>query len=165
MCNCFSGNNTTRCLLFCFYLLLLLSIVQLHCTYAHILVHSCVLRVCAFFWWASPFNWQKTSQPAAKKRLKPKTFWTLKVVANAHALAWGMGMWQLWQQLAAADSCRNIYSAHTIHAPDSSRSSTPGHIREGKSKTRNSRDFTIYFDFFFVFFLLLSEACNKIKIY
>lgn len=95
-------------------------------TYTHTAVY-CML----FFWWASPFNWQ-TLQPAARLRLKLKTFWT-PPPAPTHCLRHVAAVAQL-----AADSCRNI-------CPGSARCSDSAcHIREGKSKTSNSRDFTIY---------------------
>lgn len=92
-------------------------------THAHTAVY-CLL----FFWWASPFNWQ-TLQPAARLRLKLKTFWTPPTPTHT---VWGM--WQLWHnwQLTAVATFAQA------------RSDSACHIREGKSKTSNSRDFTIY---------------------
>lgn len=115
-------------------LLFLRVIVIVNCTVTLLSTHThthtavyCML----FFWWASPFNWQ-TLQPAARLRLKLKTFWTPPPTPT-HCLRHVAAVAQL-----AADSCRNI-------CPGSARCSDSAcHIREGKSKTSNSRDFTIY---------------------
>lgn len=147
MCNCFSANNTTNSVFvvvsscYCYCQLYSYIVKHTHTHTQHIL--SCMLYVVDFFGGRlhsigkhrSPrrvcdWNWRRFGH------------WTVRGRGRQH-VATAATAAQL-----AADSCRNICPAKDSAC----------HIREGKSKTRNSRDFTIY-----LYVCIFFEACNKIK--
>lgn len=102
---------------------------------------------------------KKHQRSRPKKRLKPKTFWTLSVVGNAHAHAWGM--WQLWQQQLTAVA---TFTQHThIHIQTHTRYTRLTAAISEKANQRQATHVTLQFISDFFCFSLLFEACNKIK--
>lgn len=153
--------STIRCAVYCCtsYMLLLLSIVQLHCKAHTRNSHIDTDTYTAVYCGRLHSIGKKHQRSRPKKRLKPKTFWTLSVVGNAHAHAWGM--WQLWQQQLTAVA---TFTQHThIHIQTHTRYTRLTAAISEKANQRQATHVTLQFISDFFCFSLLFVACNKIK--